>query len=270
LLLQEEDIQLLVQIGFTAAQAKVYLSLLKTGKTDVKTLSKYANVPRQATYRTLGELQEKGICERILALPQEYEALPIQDGLSIMLNSKANEYSRILEKSRKFILKFNMQKKREAKEQEYKISIVEGKDTIIKKTKFAHDSVQHCVNCCSTVQRWIQVTQEIAPNIQKALDRGVRFRLVIENLNGEINLPKEIKALLERPSYKVKLTGYNLKSNMAIFDDTEASLNFYPSKTLAGSPMVWTNHPSLLTAFHDHFNNVWAAAQECPFLNGIK
>ncbi len=41
----DEDIRSLTQIGFTEAQAKLYLALLSIGKTDAKNLAKQANVP---------------------------------------------------------------------------------------------------------------------------------------------------------------------------------------------------------------------------------
>ncbi|NLF88425.1 TrmB family transcriptional regulator, partial [Candidatus Bathyarchaeota archaeon] len=131
MLFQEEDIRLLIQVGFTEAQAKLYLALLSIGQTDVKNLSKQANVPRQAAYRTLGELQERGLVERIIALPQEYKAIPIHDGLAIMISSKANEYARILDDAKEFMLRFENKNQQADTEREYSISIVEGKDTII-------------------------------------------------------------------------------------------------------------------------------------------
>jgi sugar-specific transcriptional regulator TrmB len=108
--IQEEDIRLLVQMGFTETQAKLYLALINIGKTDVKTLAKQAKVPRQAAYRTLGELQEKGVVERIISLPQEYKAIPPQDGLTIMIKLKEHEYAEIVEKAGRFLVKFEGQK----------------------------------------------------------------------------------------------------------------------------------------------------------------
>lgn len=263
MLLQDGDIEFLIQAGFTATQAKLYLSLLKLGRTDAKKLSNYAKVPRQATYRTLSELQEKGICERIVAMPQEYEATPIQDGLSIILNEKANEYSRMLQKAKDFLLKVNIAKEKTAGEDEFKISFVEGKETLLKRHRILHDNVQSSVCCCSALQRWAQITQDIFPNVKNALDRGVKIRFVLEKPKGKINLSKEVKSILEHPNLQLKWTANQLKLNAAIFDRKEAFFCFYPSKSFSESPMmVWTNHPSLLISFLDHFENVWDNAQK--------
>jgi len=63
--LQQEGISLLVELGFTRTQAKLYLTLLNLGKTDATVLAKQTNVLRQATYRVLDELQQQGVVEKI-------------------------------------------------------------------------------------------------------------------------------------------------------------------------------------------------------------
>ena len=160
--LQEEGIRLLIHMGFTETQAKLYLALLTIGKTDVKTLSKQANVPRQAAYRTLGELQEKGIVEKIISLPHEYQAIPLQDGLTIMINSKANEYAKIIEKAKEFLLKFEAQNQTQISDKQYIISIIEGKDTVINKIRALTDGLEDNICVCQTVQRWMHVNHEIS------------------------------------------------------------------------------------------------------------
>jgi len=268
--LQAEGIRLLTQMGFTESQAKLYLSLIITGKTDVKTLAKQANVPRQAIYRTLGELQEKGIVERIISLPQEYKAIPLQDGLAIMISEKANDYAKILEQAKEFLLKFEAQQEQLISENDYSITIVEGKDTIVKRTKNITDNLQHTVCVCSTTQRWIHMNLEIIENVKEALSRGVKYHMILENSNGEIYFPKEFKPMLSHPNYEVRMAHNQLKINAAIFDDKEASFSFYPAKSLAESPMIWTNHPSILVGFQDHFKNVWRDSEKVDIKGKFK
>ena len=59
-MLQDNDAQLLNELGLTILEAKVYLALAKTGKTTIATISKTSKVARPDVYRTLAKLQEKG------------------------------------------------------------------------------------------------------------------------------------------------------------------------------------------------------------------
>jgi len=267
---QEEGIRLLIQMGFTETQAKLYLALLTIGKTDVKTLSKQANVPRQAAYRTLGELQEKGIVEKIISLPQEYQAVPLQDGLTIMISSKANEYAKVIDKAKEFLLKFEAQKQDQISDKQYNISIIEGKDTVINKVISLTDGLENNICVCQTLQRWMHVNLEIVDNVREALSRGVRYRVVIEKPDGELGFPKELKQILSHPNYEVRIMPTPLKINAAIYDDKDACISFYPSRALADTPVIVTNHPSLLVGFLDHFENLWRESEKVDVVEKLK
>ncbi len=258
MLIKDEDISLLTQIGFTNTQAKLYLALISSGRADAKTLSKQANVARQATYRTLEELQQRGIVETIMGLPQKYEAIPVPDGVSIMLKARAQEYTRLLEKTREFIVRFDGQEKKQQAEQDYRISIFEGKEAILKKLRHAHESSQISVCCCSTLQRWSQICMETFLDVESALGRGVKYRVILENHNGEVCLPKEVRSRWAKPNYDLRLTDIPLKMNASIFDGVAASFSFYPSMPIVKSPMIWTNHPSLIVGFQDYIENIWS------------
>jgi sugar-specific transcriptional regulator TrmB len=62
-----DDTQVLMHLGLTNSQAKVYLALLRLG-TDNKgtTIAKFADVLRQDVYRLLDELQQIGIAKNTL------------------------------------------------------------------------------------------------------------------------------------------------------------------------------------------------------------
>lgn len=270
MLLQDEDIRSLTQIGFTEAQAKLYLALLTIGKTDAKTLAKQAGVPRQAAYRTLGELQEKGLVERIISLPQEYRAIPLRDGLAVMIRLKANEYTQIMENAKEFLYRYDIQQEETATDQEYSISIIEGKETIIRKSIHASESAKQEICIFSTFQRWTQTKMELYDTVEKNLKRGVKYRVIIEPPTGDFFFTKEFKPVLIHPNYEIRVATEKLKINASLFDNKEASFSFYPSKALSESPVVWTNHPSLLIGFRDHFENLWGCSERIDMKLKIK
>ena len=92
MLVQDETIHTLMELGLTGLQSKVYLTLAAMEKANGKTLWKSSGVARQDVYRILDELQNKGLIEKILATPMQYKAIPLQEGLSILLKRKAKQY----------------------------------------------------------------------------------------------------------------------------------------------------------------------------------
>jgi HTH-type transcriptional regulator, sugar sensing transcriptional regulator len=258
--LQGDTLRLLEQVGFTETQAKIYITLCQMGQTDAKSLAKQSDTPRQAAYRTLGELQQKGMVEKIIAIPQQYRAIPIHDGLSIMIGAKAKEYASIAEKAQEFIKRYEAQTQLETAEDEYKISIVEGKETVIKKIQSLTEACSQELLVVQTIRRWIQVNSSIYETILEALERGVKYRVIIENEN-ELAFPKDLKPILKHPNYNLRVTN-KLKVNAALFDNTYGVFSFYPARLVGETPIIATNHPSLLVGFRDYFNNQWRLSRK--------
>lgn len=256
-MLREDDITLLTNIGFTKNQAKLYLTLINYGKTDVKTLAKQSNVPRQAIYRTLNELQQKGIVEKIISLPQEYKAAPFRDGLSMIMSQKTREYKESIDELTK---RFADRTEKPESKYDYSVSLVEGKNRLIHKTRISVNNSMESVKICTTISRWISISEEIQGVVEEALGRGVKFRAVLEMPNSDFCLSKELSHIITHPNYEVRALSSVLRSNSAVFDGRVVSFNYYPSKSISDSPMIWTNHPSFVVGSLLYFRSVWEKA----------
>jgi sugar-specific transcriptional regulator TrmB len=257
----EEENQLLTQIGFTETQAKIYLTLLKLGEANGRILCKNANVPRPVVYRTLDELQKKGLVEKELTTPYKFVATPPKQGLQILMSQRLQQHREIQEKTKEFLQKIQNYQKEIPHEQEHKFIMIEGKARIIQKIKLQHGNVQRSADILSTLQRWLQIIDSCFKSYEKALERKVKYRVVIEKPECKINFPEKVQALLAKPNLELRFSRSLLKTNSAIFDQKEASFNFFPSKSLAEAPIIWTNHPSFLAMCQDHFETIWKSAR---------
>ena len=259
---EDEDTQLLTEIGFTKTQAKMYLTLLKLGRTDGKTLAKRANASRPVVYRTLDELQKMGLVEKEIALPYKFEATPLKQGLQILMTQKFQHYEEDREKTEEFLLRKHSGLEEKLEEQEYQFRIVEGRERILQIIKHQHDNAHKSVDILTTLQRWLTILDFCFENYEKALERNVKYRIVIGESERKVVLPDKVRVLMRNPTSKVKLSRYSLKNNLGIFDGNEATFNFFPSRRLKESPIIWTNHPSFISMAQDHFEHVWKSARK--------
>ena len=262
--LQGDSLKLLEQVGFTETQARIYMALCSMGQTDVKSLAKQADTPRQAAYRTLDELQQKGMVEKIIAIPQQYRAIPIHDGIAILVSAKAKEYASIAEKAHEFIKRYEVQAQLEKAQHEYSISIVEGKDTVLKKISALTEACTQEVWVCQSLPRWIQVNLSISESVLHMLKKGVKYRVILEHTEGNLSFPKDLKLLLRHPNYQIKIAS-KLKVNAALYDNKYGCFSFYPGKAVGDTPVIVTNQPSLLIGFRDYFNNQWRHSKKIDF-----
>ena len=79
---KDENTELLLGLGLTLNQAKVYLAILKLEKTTVGQVANFSKVRREDVYRILPSLEKMGLIERLLGKPTEIRATLISDSLS--------------------------------------------------------------------------------------------------------------------------------------------------------------------------------------------
>jgi sugar-specific transcriptional regulator TrmB len=260
LFFREKSVQLLTQLGLSPTQARLYESILERGKGGGTALgfSKNMGLPRSEIYRALSELQQKGLVEKEVSYPNKFNAIPIATGLQILLSQKNEHYKKLEHNINSFLQKAKSFQEVPLDEEEYKITIVEGKHRILNKISQQHKNAKQSVKILTTLPRWLQIIHYCIRDYEAALNRGVEYLIVVENTEGKFTLPNEIELLLKKPNLKLATCAVKLKTNGAIFDDKEVSINFFPSKSLSESPFIWSNHPSLISMLEDQFEKHWS------------
>jgi sugar-specific transcriptional regulator TrmB len=261
---REEEALILTKLGFTQTQTRLYLTLLKIGNANGRTLAEHAKVPRSIVYRALDELQKKGLVEKEISQPYTFRATPIQHGLQMLINQKFEEYKKIRKETNIFLNKTKKTQDTSLGDQEYKLLMIDRKERIIQRMRLQHDNAKLNADILSTPQRWLQILHECLSDYKKALSRGVQYRVLLDGSKQDIGQKKDLQTLLSNPNVCLRLSSTSLCVNAAIFDGKEASFCFYPSKPLTESPIIWTNHPSFLAMFQNYFENIWESSTVCP------
>lgn len=91
MLIEEEAQQLFTSLGFTALQAKVYLTVLNSGEATVKNIAAAAKIDRPDTYRVISGLVEQGFIEKEMGKPIRFRALPIDEVTDVLLKRKQQD-----------------------------------------------------------------------------------------------------------------------------------------------------------------------------------
>ena len=89
---KDENTDLLLGLGLSLNQARVYLAVLKLEKTTVGQVAKFSKVRREDVYRVLPSLEKMGLIERLLGKPTTIRATPISDALSFLVAEEKSKY----------------------------------------------------------------------------------------------------------------------------------------------------------------------------------
>ena len=90
----DENTDLLLGLGLTLNQAKVYLAILKLQKTTVGQVANFSKVRREDVYRILPSLEKMGLIERFLGKPTEIRATQYFGFLNFTSNGRKKQIQR--------------------------------------------------------------------------------------------------------------------------------------------------------------------------------
>jgi sugar-specific transcriptional regulator TrmB len=223
--------------------------------------------PRKQAYPNRKSTEQLKNCKKRAWLKKSYPphqsiSTPIQLGLQILMNQKVEQCKCVQRKIKTFLRKKQTCSIETPNKREHKLVVIEGKNRLMQTIKLEHNNAQKSVDIISTLQRWSQILDSCLESYLKALDRKVHYQVVIEKPLGKISFSERIQSLLSKPNFELKLSEAPLTNNVAIFDDNEATINFFQGKPLGQSPIIWTNHPGLIQMCRDHFGNVWKSSRE--------
>ena len=177
----DDHMHTLMELGLTFLQAKTYLTLAKLGKADVKTIAKAGNMARQDIYRVMPMLQKRGLGEKIIAKPTKYEATPIKEGLSMLLQNRKKEYTELQNKTSSIINNFRRNNaKIDLQETNTQFKITSETTLLIKMHKSLTQNAQKSIDAIVPLIIAPSKLVEGVYNLSEAMKRGVKIRFITQ------------------------------------------------------------------------------------------
>ncbi len=181
LALIHEDLQILVDLGLTRLQAKVYFTLLETGIAKVKIISQVSRVSRPDVYRTLYKLQELGLIEKEIANPVRFRAIPTEIVTEILLERKKKKYDELKSNTKILVSNLKNNYRVNSFQAESQFVVIPSKEAIIKNLKKAIDRTQKSIAVVTSSKRFVCACYCLSGSLEKAWERNVKGRVIIEN-----------------------------------------------------------------------------------------
>jgi len=261
LIAEDERVQTLTRLGLTSCQARVYLALAHSGMSTAKTISKVSKVTREDVYRILPQLQKLGLVEKAITAPTMFKVIPIQDGLSILMERKIEETDELQKKTKELLQKFKENNaKTTLQEEEPQLTLIPEKEAILLRTRDLIENAQTSIDVVTSWKRFPHGMRVYAEALKKALKRGVKIRIVIEQPEDENSLLKTIQAFNENLSFNVRYIPTNPTSVVMVYDEKEVFIVTSPTALILESPALWSNSLSLVRLAQNYFDIVWATS----------
>ncbi len=250
-----ECVEVLVGLGLTGRQARVYLALLRTGDATAKTISGAAQVNHQDIHGVINSLQQVGLVQKRLTHPTTFRASPIEGVLNALLDQKTAELSKIKQQAQYLKSYALVSGKAQALAKPCFGVVSEGDKG--KKYLNAILSTQNSIDAIVTYLQLRQMTMHYEAQLENALRKGVQIRIITEKTQKQ-PLPKWIQQ--EQDNLNIKFLQKPSAAVFTIFDESQVSMALSNSVNLRKGPNFWTNNPAMVALSKSYFEAVWTRA----------
>ena len=253
-----EEINTLMKLGLTSCQAKVFLTLTKTGKIlTAKELSQLSGITRPDIYRILPILHENGLIEKILGNPIKYKAGSLRKTITILFEKRNQETSNLKIKTKELIKKLKIENKKTNFQQEKtNFAIVPPGELILKKIVDSIKKTEKQIDVITSINRLQEATEIFNKYIKKSLRKGVKIRVILEHDDNNKKI-ENMPLLLLNPNTKIKHSFSNSRTSFIIYDKKRVYFFLEESSRVRESPALWSNSSALLNLAQYNFETKW-------------
>ena len=211
---------MLMGLGLTPNQAKVYQTVLKSGNATVIQIAKSSNVRREDVYKVLSTLEKMGLIEKLLGKPAIIRATPVAGALaSLILDEKVKSDERIASMKTKFQVLSKakwVQPIAVGEEESLYALIPEGKAVV---TRFTSSIVSSKSNVfwIDTLKEILHFTSLLSAEIKRAIQKSVEVKVIIEDFKPDEPQQKQVQQIINIESINTRFHHQPL-NRFAVFD----------------------------------------------------
>ena len=203
---QFSEHQALVDLGLTPVQARVYLTLARFGASRTSAISQISKVAQPDVYKALSKLQQLGLVEKLIETPSEYRAIPVDKGVSFLLETKREQYEKVRAEARMMLDTFKITRPKSANQPtRSKFVLIPKGRAVIERLNTAIAQAQISMDLLLSWKRFSRgIASTFAESIESAWAKKVKIRFIIENPFEGKTAKQLIQVCREKPSCQIK------------------------------------------------------------------
>jgi sugar-specific transcriptional regulator TrmB len=260
-------VQTLTKFDLSLLESRIYIALCKYESLTTKELSKLTQTAQPDVYRVLYKLQNKGLVEKIIEKPTRFKAVPLEKGISYLVQRKKAEHKTLLADAEVLIHSFKELRLNPKHDEtsESKFIMIPQREIIVSKIREAINRSEETVDIYLTWKRFINgFTSVFLEDIERAWKKGVHFRIVVESPQDKAALKQAAQFTKKSPFCLIRFLPNSSKTVTGIYDKKEIFIIVNPAEDLFDSPALWSNNQSLITAMQEYFDLLWLISMEYP------
>jgi sugar-specific transcriptional regulator TrmB len=255
---QDNGVSIFTRLGLTLRQADVYIAIVKLGQPTAKQIAQTLQIARAEVYRVIPELQRLGLIKKIVNTPTSFEATPLSEALSLLLERDVEKRKAIRNEAEQFLLNFRNLNGEKPNQENSQYYLTLGLKKVERDYLRELSEIRVSKDCVLWWRVILSVVDRDFNLLKKALEKGVKIRYVTHIPKGT-QMPQIIRKLTETGSFEVKSASAIPKAGIDIFDKKIVHII-----TSSSSPktieVLQSNNPGVLALAQDYFELKWQSA----------
>ena len=262
--LREDDVNVLIDLGLSPIQARVFLVLSTLKSSNARTIAAPSKQARQDVYKVLDDLLQLGLIEKELSTPTKFTAIPIHDACSLLLRRKVKNATYLRRKAK--VLERNLQgvNAESLHDGDRNTLLVSEGETIVLRINKSVETARKSIDALATEKFLGQGFFFLTESLEKALQRGVKVRLIthmLDEVGSQLTVPP---ALAKSPFFNIRMTLNHARSRFCVYDNKEVTVMLSSDVDFTKSSLLWSNCASLVEGYQDYYETLWNDSIDFP------
>jgi predicted transcriptional regulator len=254
----EQVNDVLTELGISPLQAKVYSALIQLQDPTATAVSKLSKVARQEVYRLTKELEATGLVHRTVSTPVRFQAVPLNEALSILMEQRIKTTSSLMKKVKD--LNREAQRKQEKTLSSYVIKELSPGENWFGNSPLKLGSANSFDLMTSFDRLATRFNTDAKAFKKAAMTKRTLIRIITDKPPKDSPFWELIHSLSVYEYFQMRFLNHKPDAVMLIFSKKEAALSLSLDKP-PGPPYLFANHPAFLYLALEHFNFVWRDAE---------
>jgi len=262
---QEQILKTLTELGLTRIDSQIYIYVSKRGPLRGREIAQALGMSKQQLYRSLKNLQIRGLVDCTLEYPAQFSALPFDKAVDLSIQVKLAEAQRIKESKHELLSNWQSMSVGDT------LSNASGKFTVIEGRGYIQSKILQMVNEANAKFSFLTSVRNLGRSDQfglfETLSRRrprIRIQFITELTPDNTHVIKGFLADLKKSDLLFDYRTPELKRmqfpQIALRDDEEALFFVSPSENTGDDDReicFWTNCSPLAKALARTFNDLW-------------
>lgn len=251
----------LQEYGLTRNEGRVLLFLAKTGPSKASEVARAVQINRTETYRTIRNLQRRGLVEATFERPVRFQSVPFDKCLQTLIDERKAKLRILEQRGENLRRQFDDVQVEPVAHEVERFQVVEGRIRIEQRLQSMYAEARKSVLTVFSSSEIVRAdTSGLFDMLSQAVKIGLRVRVITAITPANLEIIGKLRELIEvrhldlkaKPIPRVSI----IDDNEALFEITTADETQRTSEEVA----LWINSRAFVRNLQAYFEEMWNSA----------